>query len=252
MSDCAIVIASLSDAGDGLNATAAIAGGVTGNLRLLLSRTPVLAQASAVAFALAGAGQYHLLLPHPGLWYVWAQDDTGTTNAQAVWTGLEPGVSDLDLCGETLRALLEANAAGLNVALQTILPGVTTKQFVYGSATDIRDFPAILICKPRQSEEWVAFPMVKSITYTFDIMFYILHQDKGSMLRAAARLLGAAMSILNQPASESLSLPSGTPLAFCAAQSGDADDVEVETDKWVAIGSLVWSGNTLKQDAIIP
>ena len=214
-----------------------------------ICRTPDYSRALSASAVLSG-GQYAVSVPHPSLWYIWAADSVGVVDAPGcAWCGLSDN-PDLDLCGQKLQEILTANVPALNVALQSYFQAATVKQIVYGSASAITDFPAILITKPEERAQYMFLPYGREITYQLEIMFTIIHQDPAPMLRAASRFVARIMEILNQPIYEGLILESGTPLAFCQCQEGEADESQVEANKWASTGSLVWSGKALLQDSL--
>lgn len=234
---------------DGVHADVTLDGAPNGTPTFQIARTPDGTQAAAQAVN-TGGSVWQVAVPHPSLWYLWATDADGQVAVPAAcWVGLAD-TPDLDLAGEQLRTVLEDNRAGLTAALQTFYPGAEVKQIVYGSATIINTFPSILIGKPRESVDWVAFPWVREHVYRFEIGFLIDHQDRASLLNWAARFAARGMEILNNPQYESLTLPSGLSLAFCECAEGDVDEVQLDDKTWAAAGTLQWIGKSLKQDTL--
>lgn len=218
-----------------------------GTPTFLICRTPDVGLASTASATLTG-GVYAVACPHPALWYVWGQDAQGVTDEPiCAWCGLSDN-PDLDLCGQALANILTQNKAALETALKTYFKSSAIAQIVYGGGAALTDYPAILITKPREQAQYIAMPFVRELTYTLEVMFTILHQDRASMLTAATRLSSRIVEILNQPAYEGLTLPSGTALAFCQCQEGDADEIKYGDNQWAAVGSTVWSGKALLQD----
>lgn len=234
---------------DGVHLSVTLDGTPSGSVTFSICRTPDFSKATAAAATLT-AGVYAVATPHPALWYVWATDGIGTVDAPGcAWVGLSD-YPDLDLCGQKLADILTANQAALNVALQTYFQDATIKHIVYGSASAITDFPAILVTKPVLKPHYVAMPYVREIVYQLEVIFTILHQDKAPMLTAASRFVSRIVEILNQPAYEGIVLDSGTPLAFCQCEEGEADETQYDENKYAAVGSLVWTGKALLQDSI--
>lgn len=184
---------------------------------------------------------YEVGLPTSALWYIWAGDASGIVDLPgAAWIG-HSDTPSLDNAGVKLQEILTRNLPGLNAALQTWYPGTTVKQIVYGSAIDVRSFPAIVITKPSMADDYQGIPFVRTQTFSFEIHFYVLHQDKGSWTQAAARFMGSVMTILNQPDYDYMELPDMI-LSMCHVSSGAVDEVEVEAGKFAAIGTAIWTG----------
>lgn len=241
------LIKSVVNPKDGIHLAVTLDGQPQGAPTFAVCRTPVLGSAAAAPATLA-AGVWSVAVPHPSLWYVWATDSGGTTAPDCAWAGLSDN-PELDLCGQKIADILTANRPALDAALQSTLQGATVKQVVYGGAAAINSFPSVLVTKPVETDEYTAMPWVRQKTYRLEIMFTIMHQDAAPLLGAATRFLARVMEILNQPAYEGLLLESGTRLAFCQCQEGEADEQQLDDNKWASVGSLVWSGQALLQDA---
>ena len=241
-------IKNVSNPKSGVSLVVVLDGQPTGTLHFLVGRTPDVTLASPAAAVLA-SGIYTVTVPHPSLWYVWAYDDIGTVDVPGCnWAGLSDN-PDLDLIGMKLWDILRSNQPALNLCLASYLPSLSLKQIIYGSGPSVSDFPCIMIVKPHQDAEWTAMPYCRRISFRFEIMLTILHQDKAPMLPAIARFLSRVMEILNQPGYEDLLLESGTRLAFCQCQDGEGDEVQYDDNKFAAVGSLVWSGTAMLQDS---
>ena len=242
------VIKSVANPKTGSALSIVLDGTPTGTLTFFAGRTPNFALASPAA-ATSAAGIYTVSVPHPSLWYIWASDTNGVVDAPGCgWAGLSDN-PDLDLIGQFLTQTLRDNQPALNIALASYLPGLSLKQIVYGGGTGVTDFPCIMVVKPHEDPEWAAMPFVRRISFRFEIMLTILHQDKAPMLPAMSRFLARVMEILNQPAYEGPTLESGTALAFCQCQDGEGDEVQYDDNKFAAVGSLVWSGSAMLQDS---
>lgn len=243
------VIKSVVNAYDGVTVQAALDGTPQGDPVFVAGRTPDPALARLAPATLRG-GVWDVSVPHPALWYVWARDAGGTTEPAACCAGLSDN-PDLDLCGQKLQEILTANRPALDLALQSFFGAdASVKQIVYGTAAALVKFPAILITKPTVQAEYMFMPYGRQYTYRLEIMFTLLHQDPAPMLRSAARFIGRIMEVLNQPLYEGLVLESGTPLAFCQVEEGEADETQVSENQWTAVGSCVWSGKALGQDSL--
>jgi hypothetical protein len=212
------------------------------------SRTPVYGEASAVTYT--GSNPYYVTVAHPALWYLWAVDDNGQcAEPCAVWTGTGNDVL-LNEVGEALRARLWANKAGLEAMMRGLVDVAELRQVVYGSATDVSDWPAVLVHSGRIEDEYVAFPYVRQLSLQFQVAFLIPHEDEQTLLPLATRLAMAGMAILNQPEYDELLTDSGMRLYGCRAATGDMQDVQIDEKTWVAAGTLQWIGYGLLQDGI--
>ena len=221
----------------------------SGSLAWAISRTPYEENARPTTATDEGGGLYRVAVFAPVLWYVWATDGTGTVDLPGAATASPSDSPVLDLCGDRLRQIMEDNAAGLNSAL-TAWTGTpsTVKRFVYGSATAITDFPAVLVTAPSFESSMTAMPYFEERVLRLEIHFYILHQDPLTYLPLVNRLTAAGLAVFNQQFYNRIVLDDGTPVTDCYCRSGNTTDVEVEEDKWVAVGSLVWQGSVYVQD----
>ena len=241
-------IKSVTNPKDGAHLTVALDGQPSGAPAFSVCRTPDLVNAAPAPSAPAN-GAWTVTVPHPSLWYVWATDAHGTTALPGcAWAGLSDD-PELDLCGQAIADILTANRAALDLSLRSALPGASLKQIVYGGAAAVTQFPAILVTKPVERDEPIAMPWVREKIYQLDIMFTILHQDPAPMLKPATRLMARMLEILNQPAYAGLRLASGTVLGTCQCREGEADEQQLGENQWASIGSLVWTGQALLQDA---
>ena len=214
----------------------------TGSLTWGISRLPSPAGAIApVAVAAVDARTFTLTFPFAALWYIWATDAGGQVDLPgAAWIG----VSDdplLDQSAQAVTQILVDNLPGLNAALGAYMPGQTVKQVVYGTALDVRDFPAIVVTKPTIVDEYMGIPFLRTLTIGLEIHLYTLHQDKGTILQQSTRFLGRVMEILNQPDYSAIAVGDQF-LSVCHASGGNSDEIEVEAGAWSTLGSLMWSG----------
>lgn len=241
-----VSIVSAANGLDGYSASVVISGTPSGPLSFWASRTPDVS--NSLLCTHTGSNPYAISVPHPSLWYIWAKDDNGfTATPGAVWVGESDGI-DLDEIGYAIRDVFLHNKTGLEAILRQDFPNITIKQIVYGSPILIEGFPSILVHRPRVSEQWVAFPWVKQHQYAFDIAFMLVHGDPQIRIQTVTRWTRAGMFIINQPAYETLVLPSGLVVNFCQASEGNSDEVDLGDVGFGVIGSLVWSGLALKQD----
>lgn len=243
---CAIV--SVTNCQDAMHADVVLTGTIVGGTpTFYVASVPEAVPVLAPSFLLP-TGVYRVVMATPGLWYVWVQDSQGrSANPSAVWVGLSD-ILDVNLTGMALAEILTRHKAGLEAqARETFFPKCTIKFIGYGTARNITDYPAILVTKPRFNSQWVAAPMVRQITYRFDILIFVLHNSPDNWLSVATNLANAVNHILDLPEYDALRLSSGTPLAFCQSSEGDSDDIEVEEGIYCALGSCTWSGEALEQ-----
>lgn len=235
-------IASVANKLDGRKMRVSLSGLPSGSVTFLVSRTPDRSGAFApVAATSIDARTFDITVTRVALWYVWAIDTNGPVDVPgAAWVGFSD-IPALDNVGIKLAQIMTDNIPGINAALQTWFPGTTVKQVVYGSALDIRDFPAIAITKPSVQDEYTGIPFLRTLTFSLEIHLYTLHQDKGSWTQAAARFTGRVMEILNQPDYSAILLPDQI-LSMCHAFSGNVDEIEVEPGAFATVGTTIWTG----------
>lgn len=243
-SGVAIQVANLHD---GLRALVTLNGTVVGTLHFWASRTPDVAQATQVPYVVVGS-QYYVTLDHPSLWYLWAKDDNGyTASPAAVWIGISDH-REANEIGERVRDILRDNRLGLEAALRQWYASATLKQVEYGFPGEILEFPSIVVLNPRYREPYRFFPYGRESTFTFTLAFMLAHADEQSQLAAAVEFARAGMLILNQPAYETLILPSGLEVNFCQAEEGECTEIDLGEMGFYSAGTLLWSGNALRQD----
>lgn len=242
-----------NNAKDGAHLNVLIVGRPTGDVVFYVGRLPGGEDRQEVdSGSITGTNPFAITVPHPlAFWYVWVEDDNGfCAAADGDWVDYT-GYRDIDEIGYCLRDRIVANQIAIEKSIQAYFPDQSLKQILYGSASAIREFPALLVTKPRRDpEEYVAAPMVQRHTYTFDIYCFILHQEKTTQVRQASQFMASVMSILNQPHYTLLKVNDSYTLDQCLARSGEADDSELDTGKWAAVGSLVWSGEGFIQDYV--
>lgn len=260
----AVVSAVNMSPADGVHALVTVAGQPTGTLVLFASETAVPTNETpphtqCVFAPTAITGQYLARVPRPGPWYFFAVDSAQflivpPAPPVACFVGLVDDV-DLNLAGLYIEGILAAHRPALESSLASgwsaetnVTP--TIKHICYGTASGIKGFPAILITKPRETANYVAMPYIREHRYTLEIFTMLVHNEGYSHLPLAVKLAGRVMEILNQPGNDEILLPSGTRLAFCQCEQGESDDSQIDDNMWGAVGSVVWSGTTLKQNTI--
>lgn len=244
-----ISILSTSNALDGVHATLVLTGTANGAISFKICRQPIYANA-VVATAVETSSSpltYNVATPFPALWYIWAVDTDGQSGPGAAWVCITND-PDLRSCGEKIAALLTEHTAGINAALNQLLPGGTVKQIVFGRRLNVEDFPSIVVSKPRMTDNYIGLGFIRETTFAFEIAFAFFHQDEGSQLPIATDMAQRVMSILNLPCYSSLVLDTGTPLTACLATEGESDETEIDEKTWVAAATVVWSAQGLIQD----
>lgn len=254
-------IISCGSLGDGSHAAVRLIGSASGPLSWKAFPAPTLEDAQdVVAFqpqSLIEPDLWHVRLPSEGLWYIWAMDNAGAAEPFPCWVdvqqpGYNPGLDLAQTC-DWMQRTLESHVPGINARLQESFEADASIQVVhYGSTAALRSFPSILITEPRVSVEWVAFPVVREYIYSVQVMVILLHQDQESLLPVATHMVEAIMAILNNPIYDRITLPNGTELAFCLAESGESMESPYDEKLWAAIASLKWSGRTITQGYISP
>lgn len=244
MPTAAIAILSLDSAGDGMHVVAELTGTPTGGVTFEASLEPQDGFVFVPHFE-PTPGVYRIVLSHPDLWYIRALDSSGESPPSPVWMA-KTEESILNLVGEAVRGLIERHKTGIEMMLRkNYFPDLQIKQIVFGTALNINDFPAILVTKPRFQKKWVATGGLAEFTYMVDIYVQIFHNDAGTHLQASVRAGEALCQLINRY--DSIILSDDTPLAFCGAEEGDADDIAIEEGgPYCAIFSIVWSGISLQ------
>ena len=244
-----IAIASVTNDRDGMHVTAQITGTPSGAVSFRAGYEKWSERSAPVPSLPLGGGRYKVVLPLPDLWHLFAEDADGVSLPFGCRMGLAD-LPDADLLGKALQGILEANRLLIEVDLQTNFhPHATIKQIVYGTSLTVRDFPAILVTKPSFEEDYAFFPDGKEENNRFEIFLFLHHPDPTSHLRPGWRATDAIKTVINRY--HKIVLESGREFVKCQARDGDADEVEIEQGVWVVIGSLVWTGNGLRQTPLI-
>lgn len=248
------LIKSVANVRDGLHLAVTLDGTPTGAVSFdcapLPRRDHAVYPPVPVPASLQPDGTYLVAVPYPDIWYIWATDGQGRTDDPgAGYMGLSDD-PDLNGVGAAVEGILTENIPGLNAALQTLLPNVTMKRVVYGSATAIDDYPAILVCKPRRSDRPYAMPYVFENTFSLEIMCLFRHGDKNSVLALGTSFAARVMDILKRPCYNQFTLPSGTQVADAYCRTGESDELQDDDSSFVNIGSLLWSANAFIQTPI--
>lgn len=236
---------------DGSTAQVVLSGVADGDVTFQASRTPDMSNPITVDATLVTGLTYDVTLPAPVLWYISAADTAGSVvQPRPVWCSASNDGRTTQL-GNKLQSILQANQEALDIALQQFFNLGPIKQIVYGQATQVKSFPAILITKPQRDPNYATYAWGKLNDWTFEIYAMILHQDPTPYLNASTDFMDRVIEILGQPAYSRLTLPDGTIVAFAQAKKGEADDVLVDehANKWAAVGSVVWTGNALIIDS---
>ena len=231
---------------DGINAQVTVTGTPNGALTFTICRLPNYAQSGSAIGILTGSS-YNVATPFPGLWYVWAVDSDGPSDMVAVWVSLTND-PDLRACGEYLATILSEHEVGINAALAQLAPGTTVKSIVFGRLMTLDAFPIITILKPRKTDAYCGLGFLREVEYSYEIVFGFFHQDEGAQLPIATSIADAIIQILNLPMYSSLLLPTGTPLTGCIASEGEASEVAIDEQIWVAQASVLWAAQGLMQD----
>jgi hypothetical protein len=183
------------------------------------------------------------------LWYIWGRDGNGYTAAPgAIWVG-RSSRRDVNELGERIRDILRENQAGLEAGLRQWYVEAAIRQIEYGFPGEIMDFPSIVVLEPRFREPRTFFPHGREITYSYNIAFMLAHSDEQSQLATAVEFARSGMLILNNPAYETLFLPSGLEVNFCQTEEGECREIDLGEIGFYSAGTLVWSGAALRQDA---
>jgi hypothetical protein len=241
-----IAIESIVNVEDGATATVTTTGTPSGLVQFKASRQPV--YSTAVGVSSAGTGPYTVVLPNPGLWYVWALDTGGVVaEPEAVWVSLTE-VCELEAVGVKLRDILRDNKKGIESLMRSVYPETTLKCAHYGSPALIDDFPAVLVRDPRDDVEWAFFPYGEIHTYRFTIFCLVVHPDEQSEMDFATQFGEAVKYILRQPHYLSFTLDSGVVIDNCHVSDIRVDDADLGGDAaHGAVASLSWSGVAVKQ-----
>lgn len=213
-------------------------GSINGSITFYASRIPDVTKSVAVPFTGSNT-PYRVLMPHKGIWYVWAHDNDGYSPTPVAVLTHTP---DVDEVGIFVQNVLIANKSILDKAIQSWYPGVTVQQIVYGNSGELVGFPSILIYRPRIEERYIAFPYTKELRFHYTIAFMLLKQDEQSELQTAVRFARVGMQIFNQPAYETIVLPDGLTLNFCQSTEGVDDVINLGNLGFISTGTIDWSG----------
>lgn len=239
-----------AQAGSGNRANAILDGGGAGTIGFRCARVPDVTK-SVICPATEVAGVYALTFAHPGLWYVWVYDDNGnSTEFEAVIVSGE--MTRLDLMGETLKSILDANRKGFEAYLRPVYPDVKIKQVVYGSAANVHDWPSILITDGSQSSQYAFFPYGMEHTLHFMIEAIVLHDSEQTQMQATSRLGETIGNLLRLPEYNDFTLSDGSTVSLSHVQEMGVTEYPVG-QKFAASASIYWSGIVVVQDAgILP
>lgn len=255
MSQSALSWVSLTSNHDGGSALAQLDGTPAGTLTWVASRMPTLDHAISItgtpyvtttdANGLV-TSTVTLTLPFGGLWYIWwFEGGLPAPAPEAVWLSGSDGM-DLDEAGHAVRDALWANKRGIEKAVIDLYPNLTIKSMVYGSATSLREFPAIVISKPDMHFDRIATDWTSLYEYSLSITVVLLHQSEQSEIDTATRIMRAAMTILSSPYYETITLPSGLMVVSCQCAEGSATVVDLGT-RYASLASFGWYGQAMKQ-----
>lgn len=212
-----LVIDSIENVGNGLHALVSLDGTPTGTLTFYTSRIPGSANATVTTYT--GAGPYVVEVSHPSIWYIYAHDDNGFTSdpTLAVVISDDPnsnGAQYMDEVGRLLTGIIEANIPGIEAALRVTYPGATVKTVQYGGASGIIAYPSICVDNPTSVDREFATGWVREMVYGYRIQCLVTHEDEASALPYAMQMADAIKMLLNQPAYETLTTPSGFTVDF--------------------------------------
>jgi hypothetical protein len=184
-------------------------------------------------------------LPHPDMWYLWAEDDHGIGEQKAAVLLENPYADDI---GGMIAAQLEEHRLGLDAYVARTFPQASMKSIQYGYAPNVVDYPSVVIANPRWSWTWFGFPYLRCWTYQFTVASMVVRPDELNTLGSAADLAGGIMKILSMRAYNKPTTPGGLRLFNVLAQTGDAQEVQIDDANFGAVGSVQWSGQFLLQD----
>jgi hypothetical protein len=236
-----IAIRSITNNKDGTSANVVLDGVPHGTLSFKACRLPDYSKAGAVTYT-GSNGNYVLSLNYATLWYVWAVDSDGPSPSfAAVWIGLVNS-SEMIATAEAVTGILTSHKAGIEAALNNILPKCTLKHIVFGDPSQIIDMPGILVTRPTEKFKYSGLAGQSLRDYALEIDFIFRTQDEVNLLPAATEMSSRIMQILNIPDYTNITISTGTPLAFCVANQGDADKEQIAEQEWIAAGSVLWSG----------
>jgi hypothetical protein len=220
-----------------------LSGRPTGLLRFRAGRRNDSQVARYVQFT--GTGPYRVSLPHPDLWYVWAEDDNGVGEQHQAVILDNPYADDF---GKMIAAQLEENRLGLDAYVRRAFPKSEMKAIQYGYAPTVTDWPSAVVTNPRWEWEWLGFPFLRLWTYRFTVASMVVRPDEQNTLGFAADLAGGIMKVLSLRDYNKVTTPGGVSLFNVLAQTGDAQEVQIDETNFGAVGSVQWSGQFLLQD----
>lgn len=191
---------------------------------------------------------YYVLVPSPGLWYVWAQDDNGySVEPTAIITSNN---ILLEMIGEKLKQILVANKKGIETYMRYgLYPNVTLRQIILGSQQEVDDWPAILITNGVARPGRAFFNYGSETIYSYTIECPVVHESEESERKLATRLGTAVANFLSMPYYQEITLDnnSRTPINLNWVSEIRISEFPAN-GRMCASAVLDWTGNSLLQE----